>query len=383
MEHDPNFFPNVRRAVFIKRLNRFLVECFLDSKKIIAHLPNPGRMWELLLPETVLYLVKNPPSDFKKTQFTVVAVDKEAVPVLLHTQHTNTVARRLISEKRLTGLEAYRVIQEEITIGNSRFDFLLQGKSHQMVLEVKSCTLFSGSIAMFPDAITLRGTKHLLKLAELAQQGFRSGVLFLVHYPLVDYFLPDYHTDIDFARTLSAVRNIIKIKTFAVGWNEDMTFNGIVKELHIPWDLLEREARDRGTYIVILYLDKKASISVGGLGEVVFQKGYYLYVGSAQKNLRARLERHRRKRKKLFWHIDYLRERADFIAAVPFRGTLTRGCVIAGALKHISDWSITSFGSSDCSCASHLFGMNKNPLTSSLFIQMLLHFRIDVLRDML
>lgn len=121
----------------------------------------------------------------------------------------------------------------------------------------------------------------------------------------------------------------------------------------------------------------------GRLGEIQFKKGYSLYVCSAGKNLAQRINRHRRVRKKLFWHIDYLRERTDFIAALPVRTQDQLECKIAKALRGISDWSIDEFGVSDCSCRTHLFGMNENPTASPQFINTLLYCRIDRLNHQL
>jgi len=150
-----------------------------------------------------------------------------------------------------------------------------------------------------------------------------------------------------------------------------------VRELAIPWKLIEREARDRGCYIIVMRLMRDRKIKIGSLGTVQFAKGFYLYVGSAKANLTQRIARHRSRRKKLFWHIDYLREYADFCAALPVRTNADLECDLARALKGISRWTIPAFGSSDCACESHLFGMADDPLNTPTFIEMLQYFRID------
>jgi sugar fermentation stimulation protein A len=147
--------------------------------------------------------------------------------------------------------------------------------------------------------------------------------------------------------------------------------------LDIPWNIVEKEARDSGCYILILQLREEAVIPVGGLGRVKFRRGYYLYVGSARRNLSSRLERHRRMRKRLFWHIDFLRAAAEFRIAVPIRTQDALECAIAGALSDISEWKIPGFGSSDCLCPSHLYGMARDPLHSPAFISLLQYFRMD------
>jgi hypothetical protein len=73
-----------------------------------------------------------------------------------------------------------------------------------------------------------------------------------------------------------------------------------------------------------------------------------------------------KKKKKIFWHIDYLRNQADHCMALPIRSTMPLEHELAKSLNNISDWSIPGFGSSDCSCETHLFGMQNNPIYDSV-----------------
>jgi sugar fermentation stimulation protein A len=100
-------------------------------------------------------------------------------------------------------------------------------------------------------------------------------------------------------------------------------------------------------------------------------------------NLTARLERHRRLRKNLHWNIDYLRQAAEFETALPVRPSVSLECPMAQAMETVADWTVPRFGSSDCSCPTHLFGMQSNPLHSEAFIKLLLDFRIDRLHPSL
>jgi sugar fermentation stimulation protein A len=380
------FFTRFEKAVFIDRPNRFLVRCRRGSSTVLAHMPNPGRMWELLLPGAVLYITQQEAeaSPDRRTAFSVVAVEREGVPVLLHTQRTNDVARHLIDTGQVPALCGWHVARQEYTVGRSRFDFLLDGPQGAMLLEVKSCTLFSHGMAMFPDAITDRGRRHLEHLAELAVRGLPAGVLFVVHSSQVTHFMPDYHTDPAFARTFLAVRDRVKLMAVAAGWNRNLRLQpGSVRPLAIPWRLIGEQAIDSGVYIIVLRLTGSSTLSVGALGPVTFKKGYYLYVGSAQKNLHARMQRHRRLEKKLLWHIDYLRQKAEFCAAIPVRGTLVGECGLAAAVAAVARWNVPGFGCSDCACPSHLFGMPRNPLESPAFIEMLLALRMGRLAPLL
>jgi len=365
------------RGVFLSRPNRFRVVCETGGDRVEAYLPNPGRLWELLLPGSNLLLERSEGNTDRKTDHTVVAVETDHGPVMLHTHRTNDAARWLLDRGMIPGWEDAKVVRREVTFGSSRFDFLLEGPDGVFPVEVKSCTLFGERMAMFPDAPSERAARHVSHLAELAKNGQRPGVLFLVHSMGPKYFLPDLHTDLDFALTLLEARETVDIKPVGIGWNSDLTLKPGASLLEIPWRVLEENAFDRGGYILVLELEKDLRLTVGKLGEIDMKAGYYCYAGSAMKGLTARMERHRRRRKNLHWHVDYLREVSRFVFCLPVRSSLPVECDMAQALKDIADGSVPGFGSSDCSCPSHLFRFSSNPLRSAPFIKMLLHFRID------
>jgi sugar fermentation stimulation protein A len=370
-------FGSILKGTFLERPNRFIVRCRIDGRVAEAYLPNPGKLWELLLPGRTLYLVENPQSRSAALPYMTVAVEREGAPVLLHTHKANQVVAGLLEQRRIPGLEDARIVRREVTVGRSRFDFLLDRGGRPFLLEVKSCTLFGRCLAMFPDAVTVRGRRHLTELADLSRKGTPGGVLFLVSAPRVRFFLPDYHTDLDFARTFLDLRQDLLFKAVSVRWRGDLTLGPRSRELTIPWDLIGREARDSGDYLLILQLATDRNIAVGGLGEVAFPKGYYLYAGSARTHLRKRLARHLRKRKNFFWHIDYLRDQADACTAIPIRSSERLEHRLAGAVGQIADWFVPRFGASDCDCESHLFGMRENPVHDPRFIALLQDFRID------
>ena len=366
------------KARFIDRPNRFLIRCRLGKQIIQAFLPNPGRLWELLLPGSTVYIAQEPPSPTRKNAFTAVAVEREGVPIFLHTHRTNDVAGRLIDQGKVPGWEGAHVIGREIRVDHSRFDLLVEHRKKEWLIEVKSCTLFGEKTAMFPDAVTERGARHLRELAELSDRGLRTAVLFIVHWLKADFFLPDYHTDLFFSQTFLDCRNRVEIIPLAVEWKADLSLDDRVKRLEIPWELIQREAQDRGSYLLILKLNRKRNLEFGRKeNRQAFPAGYYVYVGSAMKNLTQRLERHHRLRKNKFWHIDYLREATEFIAALPIRSSEDLECQLAGRMRAIADWAIPGFGASDCACPGHLFGMKENPLRSPAFIGLLQYFRMD------
>ena len=110
-----------------------------------------------------------------------------------------------------------------------------------------------------------------------------------------------------------------------------------------------------GIYIAVFLLPKAQTIAVGKLGQVPFRKGTYFYVGSAQRNLSARLARHNRREKPLRWHIDYISSKAEMLGAITIAAGREYECKIAKELGAIFEIAVPNFGASDCRCGGHLF----------------------------
>jgi sugar fermentation stimulation protein A len=201
-------------------------------------------------------------------------------------------------------------------------------------------------------------------------------VLFLIHSDRVDRFLPDYHTDLAFSRTFIDVRDRVRILPVSVGWNRELRPSRDVRRIDVPWDFVRRETSDRGAYLLLLRLDTPTRIRIGCLGELPFDAGWYVYVGSAMANLTARIARHLRRRKKLHWHIDALRESARECLALPIRSSRRDECSVADALAAILTPASCGFGCSDCACPTHLFHCRDKPLHRREFHDLLERFRM-------
>lgn len=373
-------YEKVYSSRYLRRPNRFVVEVELDGRLVTAHLPNPGRMWELLFPGVTIYVVPHTGQAGKlnKTAYRVVGIERDGVPIMLDTNYSNDVAEHLIRSRQIPGWEEWSVVRREYTVGKSRFDLLLTNDlGESFLLEVKSCTLFSRQGAMFPDAITERGRKHLLHLRRLQEDGWHTGVLFLVQWDRASWFLPDYHTDLAFAETFLETAPFLDWKAVAVRWDKSFTLPEVKQICTYNEELLAQEAKDSGDYILVLRLPAEADIVIGSKGLIHFPAGYYLYVGSARANLTKRLERHKRKRKNKHWHIDYLRDCCEVIAAVPIRTSEDLECELAAAVESCSTWSVPGFGCSDCRCESHLFGMAENPIHNQQFMAVVEDFRMN------
>jgi Uri superfamily endonuclease len=125
----------------------------------------------------------------------------------------------------------------------------------------------------------------------------------------------------------------------------------------------------KGFYQLVLYLNKKSKIKIGKKGEYLFPKGYYIYTGSAQNYLEARVKRHLRKDKSKFWHIDYLLPYCKILKVIANnekQKEVETECRLNQSLLELKDARIVmkGFGSSDCRCPSHLVYFKKaNPIT--------------------
>jgi len=343
-------------------------------------MPNPGRLWELLFPGVVLW-IRRAANPGRKTLYDVVGVERDNTPVLMDTQYNNDVAEALIREKRIPGWEDWQILRREVTIEGSRFDLLLHKDEELFFIEVKSCTLFSKTGAMFPDAVTERGRKHILHLVSLQEKGYRTGILFLVQWRKATWFLPDYHTDPDFADTFAAYQDKLDWKAFSVGWNDRFSLPEPGRQLIYPGYILERENHDSGSYMVVLQVPEEKNAYIGALGTITFVPGYYVYVGSAKRNLAARLARHRRVRKKMHWHLDYLRPITIVTATIPIRTADDLEHRLSHRLEDIAERHIDHFGCTDCGCPSHLFYFTADPVHCKAFIEMLEDFRMNRLEQ--
>ena len=188
-------------AKFIDRPNRFLTRVRLDGKIVESHLPDPGRLKELLIPG-VEVLIKEEENVRRKTRYTTQMVVKDNHLISLNTLMPNRLVKCLLKRHAIEQFSEWDLIQSEKTFGKSRFDFFLKKGIEKLILEVKSVTLVKDKIALFPDAITTRGSKHIKHLIQLAQDGYKTAILFVVQRNDANAFTPNYNCDPKFAKNL-------------------------------------------------------------------------------------------------------------------------------------------------------------------------------------
>lgn len=186
---------------FVDRPNRFTVVLKTVSGSRRCHLRDPGRLSELLKPQAgVLFVEKSSPR--RRTDCEVVAIWDGKCWTIVNSGLHNELALELISAGLLPELGSPKAVKTEVRFGNSRVDILIEGRPPTLV-EVKGCTLVRDGLALFPDAPTQRGTRHVLNLIEAIGMGFRAAALFLVMRPDAKALAPNAETDLAFAEALA------------------------------------------------------------------------------------------------------------------------------------------------------------------------------------
>lgn len=120
----------------------------------------------------------------------------------------------------------------------------------------------------------------------------------------------------------------------------------------------------KGSYILLIELENDSKIQIGKLGDILFKKGFYVYIGSALNGLEQRINRHLRTDKKLHWHIDYLLKSAKVGSVYYKENDQREECKIAKFFSKLEP--VSGFGCSDCNCKSHLFYGSKNEIIKSI-----------------
>ena len=175
------FTKSLIKGKFIKRYKRFFVDVKLNKETVTAHCPNTGSMMGLLDPNNEVYLLKNNnPKRKLKYSLEIIKAKKNFVGV--NTLFANKIVYHGLSNNLIKELKNNNSIKSEVFFNEeTRFDFLTQKNNQKNFIEVKNVTLFrSSKTAEFPDAITSRGSKHLLTLIDAIKKGYKSYLIFLV-----------------------------------------------------------------------------------------------------------------------------------------------------------------------------------------------------------
>ena len=167
----------LQKGTLLQRYKRFLCDVELFSgEKVTAHCPNPGRMQGCSEPGSEV-VISTSPNPKRKLKHTLELVKTATSWVGVNPLRANAIVEEALIEGRIDGLEDFEALHREIAYGqNSRIDLVLQKEGTKHFIEVKSVTLAENGTAMFPDAPTARGRKHLHELMHIVASGNRAAM---------------------------------------------------------------------------------------------------------------------------------------------------------------------------------------------------------------
>ncbi|MBN2166878.1 MAG: DNA/RNA nuclease SfsA [Marinilabiliaceae bacterium] len=206
------FKTSLTHGTLIKRYKRFLADIKLDDgSEITAHCTNSGSMKSCLEEGAEVFLSPvNDPN--RKTKFTWEMIKINGNWVGVNTSNPNKLAFEAIRDKLITGLDMYESVQREVKFEESRLDLYATNNSEQCAIEVKNVTMKMDNYALFPDAKTERGLKHLNTLMRLKKEGMRTVMLYIIQRSDVNIFAPAKDIDPKYANALiNAHKNGVEI----------------------------------------------------------------------------------------------------------------------------------------------------------------------------
>ena len=184
------FTKSLIKGKLIKRYKRFFVDVKLNKEIVTAHCPNTGSMKGLLDKDNTVYLLKNDDPKKKNLKYGLEIIKAQKNLVGVNTYMANKIVNHGLKNNLIKELKDNEKIKAEVFFNKeTRFDFLVEKIKQKSFIEVKNVTLFRDKkTAEFPDAITSRGSKHLLTLIDAIKKGYKTYLIFLVQIQNMEYF---------------------------------------------------------------------------------------------------------------------------------------------------------------------------------------------------
>lgn len=194
-------FPSLVAGRFVQRLNRFRVTVTVEGTMVDAHLPNSGRLTELLTLGRPCWL-EPIDSSLRKTGYDLKLVEYADVLVSVDARLPNPLFAEALEKGQLSPFREHLEFEREVSLGGSRVDFRLTMPEGVLWTETKSITLVEQGVALFPDAPTARGTRHVRELADVVSEGDRAAIVFIIQRPDARRFAPHDRADPSFGAAL-------------------------------------------------------------------------------------------------------------------------------------------------------------------------------------
>lgn len=206
--------PPLLPAVLVQRENRFRAVVRIDGVERAAHVANPGRLTELLVPGYRVWITPRD-GEHRRTPCDLVLVEHAGVLVSVDSRLPNRLFAEALRSGRVT-MGRYDRIAAEVALGASRIDFCLIGPDGARWVECKSVTLVIDGVARFPDAPTARGRRHAEELVAAVEAGDAAAIVFVVQRPDATSFAPYPEADPDLAAALrEAAARGVSVRAFA------------------------------------------------------------------------------------------------------------------------------------------------------------------------
>ena len=223
---------------FVRRNNRFRVTVSVAGERVAAHLPNSGRLTELLTPHRPCWLACFD-SPRRKTRFDLMLMAHAGVLVSVDARLPNSLFAEAMANSWLEPFREYARLervrfQREVRYGESRLDFRLEGWESVCWVEVKSATLVENGTARFPDAPTARGTRHIQELARAVKDGEKAAIVFVIQRGDARCFAPHDRADRAFG---VALREAADAGVSAYAWTCAVSRQTITVDRQVPVDL--------------------------------------------------------------------------------------------------------------------------------------------------
>ena len=197
-------YESVSPALFVSRPNRFIANVELDGRLRECHVKNTGRCKELLLPGVKVYVNKTSNPN-RRTKYDLISACKGDMLVNMDSQAPNKVVQEWIKTNGVRG-KPVTGLKPEYRFGDSRMDFYAETSKDKYLIEVKGVTLEEDGTAMFPDAPTERGVRHINELIKSADMGYLPMIIFVIQMDTVRVFKPNRKTHPEFGEALRKAR---------------------------------------------------------------------------------------------------------------------------------------------------------------------------------
>jgi len=208
--------PRLIPGKLIKRYKRFLADIQLETGEVvIAHCANSGSMRGCATPGSPVWISQSD-NPKRKLNYTWELIQSKDSMIGVNTLVPNRLVKASIENGLISEFKGYtRVTAEVKTSDHTRLDLLLEnGAGKRCYVEIKNCTLVEEGVAMFPDAVTSRGQKHLDELVDLKARGHRAVIFYLIQRMDAKEFTPAAMIDAVYAQKLGhAVENGVEIIT--------------------------------------------------------------------------------------------------------------------------------------------------------------------------